>query len=629
MSVSWVFDPAPPSGRRTGGSAAEYSFEGRIDVLVREVVQNALDARHGEEAVEVRFRVVDLSGGPLQTFLSAINWKGLVDNLEAVPKPRGGQAISKGVDRVHSQRKLRLLIVEDRGTRGLSGTEQRLDDTTKNPFCALVRDELYSDKDDPSSGGSFGLGKSVLWAYSSLKTVLFSSVPVSPPPGRKGLRFIGRAALPWHETKADGRCSGDGWLGTPVDIGKPGRHADSVWGAEAGDVAEAARCVRETQDYGLSAVIVGFSEPGEEDREPAELMGAIAAASTESFWPAMIKGDLRVAVATEENDDVVEERVVRPEELPGFRELGALLDAFTSGALDTRSKLEPGQSAMAWVKLEVPKRLLEPAHPEMTAKAAVLVHLFEPGREPKEVVDRIFRFRGPGMVIRSERRGNLSLAARPYVAAVLAGTACGSDAPQEAAEAFLRAAEPPAHDEWTHNTRRVKQEYQAHGAKAKLERFETAVRTAITNLISKPEEKGGQLPKALLQYLRFSDSGGGGNPRFISVTHSKAEIKAGTWHFQARCRRVHPDDRPWHVVVRLKYSRDGGGGDDVHAISEIVAEGASRQRLAKGVGYLEFPPTVDQAKIVGRTASDLLPGIGTRAAIQLKFDGATGGLDDA
>ena len=47
--IEWVFDPAPPSLSRSGGRASEYSFEGRIDTLVREVVQDQpVDSRRGE-----------------------------------------------------------------------------------------------------------------------------------------------------------------------------------------------------------------------------------------------------------------------------------------------------------------------------------------------------------------------------------------------------------------------------------------------------------------------------------------------------------------------------------------------------------------------------------------------------
>ena len=214
MSVRWIFDPAPPSGKRTGGNAAEYSFEGRIDTLVREVVQNSLDAgRAGDEPVIVTFRLIELTGKHLDRFLSGLDWSSVEDNLRAIPEGRGGRGIRRAIEQMTTDGRLRILVIEDHGTCGLEGEEQRRNDEERNSFCALVRDDLYSDKPGTDSGGSFGLGKSVLWAYSGLKTALFASIPLNPPDGRSGIRVIGRTSLPYHETESDGACTGDGWLG--------------------------------------------------------------------------------------------------------------------------------------------------------------------------------------------------------------------------------------------------------------------------------------------------------------------------------------------------------------------------------------------------------------------------------
>ncbi len=625
MTVAWVFDPAPPSGKRTAGSSAEYSFTGQIDTLVRETVQNSLDARiSAENPVSVRFRVVDLTGAHLKRFLKALDWNGLQDNLSAAPAGRGGRAIAAATKRVTDNETIRLLIIEDRGTRGLEGSELRISDTDPNPFCALVRDELYSDKSEESAQGSFGLGKSVLWAFSGLKTVLFFSEPASPPEGRAGHRFIGRASLPWHRTNADGECSGDGWLGHAKDLSSPNRHADSVWGKAAAETARECHCERNTGEPGLSIVVVGFSEPGEEDPSAKDLADQISAASMESFWPALVKGDLRIEIITEANDQVTGQLRVDPEQADGYRELGELLHSFTAGGLSEKQKLEPGQSAIAWIDLEVSARTLDVAHPECKARAAVLVRLLGEDEAYPDVSDRIFRFRGPGMIIRAESRNNLSLAARPYLAAVLAGLACGEAENQHRAEAFLRAAEPPAHDRWVANTRKLKQEYVVHGCKAKLDRFDGLIRTTITRLISKPQEAGGQLPKAILRYLRFAGSGGGGSQRFVSITKQTAKTVDQGWHFTARCRRLHDEIKPWYLRVRLKYARDGGGGDDLKAIGRIEAEGATRVSVVNGVGIVELPGDVSSTRIAGWTDPDALPHIGVRAAMALSIDGSLG-----
>ena len=133
MSAQWIFDPAPPSGKRRGGNSAEYSFEGQIDTLVREVVQNSLDAcRSADTPVDVVFRLVELDGDFFGAFMSAISWDGLADNLVAIPDERGGHQIRAAVDQLEQEQHVQLLVIEDRGTKGLKGAEQRQSDTQKN-----------------------------------------------------------------------------------------------------------------------------------------------------------------------------------------------------------------------------------------------------------------------------------------------------------------------------------------------------------------------------------------------------------------------------------------------------------------------------------------------------------------
>lgn len=632
MAVEWVFDPAPPSGKRTGGNAAEYSFEGQIDILVREVVQNSLDAAIDDETpVDVTFRLIDLEGDYLDAFRESMGWSTLEDNLRAVPRGRGGKAITRAIDQMQSDQKLRLLIIEDRGTRGLEGDERRKSDDEKNSFCALVRDELYSDKLAADAGGSFGLGKSVLWAYSSLKTVLFASSPYQRPEGKVGLRFIGRTSLPYHQSEADGACTGDGWFGVAREAEKSsGRHAESVWSEEATRLAVDCFCRRDPRDCGLSTVIVGFAEPGEEDRDSTHVIGSIVEKSLESFWPAIVRDSLRVTVRREQNEEVIETKSVDPSGHPAFRHAAELLRSFDAGELEeAESALDVGDSAMTWATLQLPQRLEDPSHGELDVRVPVLVRVLKESDEIEPVRDRVFRFRRPGLVVRSGGGSNLSIAARPYIAAVLAGRAAGEEVEHEHMERFLRCAEPPAHDEWSHNTRSLKEQYKVWGCKKKLQEFDRRVLEAIRRLVSQPEEKGGELPRHLLRHLRFGDRSGGGRPRFLSVTRQKAEVTGGSWSFQARCRRVKPDDQPWHVTVHLKYAMDGGRGGDVHAIGSVEASEASRREIRKGVAFLEFPPDVSSTVIRGAADPAALPAVGTRAAVRLRIDGCKGEIPDA
>jgi hypothetical protein len=620
MTLRWIFDPVPPSGKRTGGDPAEYSFRAKIDTLVRDVVQNSLDARIEGQTAQVAFRIIDLDGEYRTAFLAAIDWDGLEDNLAAVPEKRGGLAILRARESLATSG-LRLLVIEDRGTRGLEGPEERVNDEEPNPYCALVKDDLYSDKDDSSAGGSFGLGKSVLWAFSGLKTVLFSSIPRNPPESKSGLRLVGKASLPWHETADDGPCAGSGWFGTPVHPNTDQRRAESVWGRDAERVAAACLCARDEGATGLTEVIVGFAEPGEEDRDVASLVKDINDAALESFWPAIAEHRLAVEIEALTNDTVTQRLMVDPWTTPGYLQLSQVLAKFRRGELSTRSQLQPGEECVFWIGLEVPERTLDPLHPDLTSPVALLVRVLADGEDAGAAMNRVARFRGRGMIIRSDQQPHFTLGARTFLAAVLAGEAAGSGREFTCAEQFLRAAEPPAHDEWVHDTRQIKQHYKSWGTRTKLAHFDTAIRDAIARLVAKPREPGGSLPKALLRFLRFGGGGGGGSERFLSVTRQRAEVVDGKWSFGFHCRRIRPGDEPWIVIVKLKYGRDGGGSDLLKAIGKIVAADATSIEIRNGKAVLEFPPGITAVTVEGTTDPDGMPAVGTRAVLSIHVDG--------
>ena len=632
MSIEWIFDPAPPSGARRGGNAAEYGFEGHIDTLVREVVQNSMDAgRPGESRVDVAFRLVELTGDEMASFLEGMRWDSLQDNLLAVPENRGGDSIHRAIEEMNKKERLLLLSIEDRGTDGLTGREQRKTDSEVNRFSALVRDELYSDKEDPSAGGSYGLGKILLWAYSAFKTVLFSSVPKDCPNGHKGLRFIGRTSLPYHETTDDDRCAGPGWLGIPwgdQEVNAHDRYAVSVWGQEAKQHARNCIADRDENDHGLTTVIVGFEEPGQETRDPEEIVSSIRQAVLESFWPAITLNHLSVTVIHECDGECINELNIDPSADPVYSQLAGLLGDYKSNRLEVKDRLENvGESTYRGVKIEIPKKITDPEHGEISGECVLLVKLISDDDAFKSVRDSIHRFRRPGMVVRKSGGQSLSISARPYIAALLCGRACGDDDIAGYTETFLRTAEPPEHDKWQPDTRGIKANYKTYGIQAKLNRFELAVLAAVRGLVSLPEKQGGGLPKELLKHLRFGESSGGGNPRFLTSTIS-ARVSDDVWKFSIRCVRSRPDESPWHAIVKLKYAVDGGSPDDIHAIEGVTTDKASKIEIRNGDAYIECPPDVKIVNIEGQTGRDLLPAIGTRAAIQLSVDGQKGGLDD-
>ena len=81
MKPTWVWEPTPASGKREGGKSAGRVFQASIDTLVREAIQNSIDARQDKGGcTEIDITLVELAGNHLDRFLKAIGWDTLKDN---------------------------------------------------------------------------------------------------------------------------------------------------------------------------------------------------------------------------------------------------------------------------------------------------------------------------------------------------------------------------------------------------------------------------------------------------------------------------------------------------------------------------------------------------------------------
>jgi hypothetical protein len=116
------------------------------------------------EPPEVHFRFHQLEGRELESFLHALAWTSLHKHLEAAARVRGGRGIGRALRDLEAHKKLLVLVIEDRGTVGLTGDE----DAGDSHFRALCKDTLYRHKQSDGAGGSYGRGKSVLWGFSGL-----------------------------------------------------------------------------------------------------------------------------------------------------------------------------------------------------------------------------------------------------------------------------------------------------------------------------------------------------------------------------------------------------------------------------------------------------------------------------
>jgi RNA polymerase primary sigma factor len=558
--AAWDFRPAPRDGGRDFGNANVWSFDPGLDVLVREVLQNAQDAAATADGqVGVVFRLIRLTGVDKRAYLRALGWDVLRGHLQS--SAAGGQKLGTllrdGLDRLDDE-DLLLLVIEDRGTVGLTGPERG-----QGHFTALCRNNLDSRKDG-TTGGAFGLGKAVLWRAPRLATVLFGSHLSAPVDGRWRYRLFGRCELAWHEHEA-AEYAGPGWFGRRAP---GGGGAESVWEDE--DLAGALYLDREGS--GTSVCVVGFHDPASDhDRPPDELARDLARAAARHFFPAMVAGRLAVRVEVHDGRRPYDERrpsfaqdVDPDEHAPSY---ARMLRAYRDGATVVQLG-DDGEVASRTVSLTVPARTADPRHGEQEHPAILLVAgAGEDDHDADglaEQANHLVLLRGPGMVVQLRSLQGTCLGTRPVHALLLCGLAPGRAAggarpasPADvAAEQFLQAAEPPEHDRWT-ATPNLRAAY-ARGCVARLDRFLAAGADGVRRLLKSPPEDSGDGPRSLKDLFRLGDERAPNDrPRVVEQAGSVDD--AGRWSVGARA-RLKPSPTPSRLTPAVYFLGETGDG---------------------------------------------------------------------
>ncbi|MEM6954543.1 MAG: hypothetical protein AAF411_13180 [Myxococcota bacterium] len=583
--TSWVFDALPPSGARRGGNPAEHAFRQDLATFVREVVQNAND--QAQLRPRVHFRFESLENDAKASFLAAMDWPALRTHLHAAGELAHGHRLREGLARADGPEPLRLLFIDDFGTDGLTGGE----DEEHSHFRALCKDTLVSHKGE-TAGGSYGLGKSVLWAFSELSTVLFCSTLIETY-GERNPRLIGRTELASHRT-AGRWYQGAGWFGARRTIGA-GKRAESLWGQQAEASASALGFrSRADHDPGTSICVVAFNDPTTEGQPSLEDAARLTReAATRYFWPSLglPRRALRVStsLATRSTEHIRSDAL---EVQPFTAAWAACL------AKDTKETLEqPGDVAHVSIPLRLPAC---DAHEAIEGRVALIVRLAE---RPGPWTGHLAMFRGPGMVVNYRDRSRIALGMRPFHALLACGLArdpVDVNPSDEAVETFLRAAEPPSHDRWS-STPRLKSAYRRGYAKALRELFERAD-AALAHLVVPARSTGEAGPKRLQRRFPIGKQGAV-EPRAnaFAVRTLKATREGIVWRFEAELERT-IGRRPWRVALKLSEIDESARIRDALPIAELscsedidwVSDGAAL--------HLSIPKTCRTVRLRGRSA---------------------------
>lgn len=617
--VDWIFDALPPSGARRGGDPAKHAFEANLQVFVREVVQNAIDQSIAGETPEIHFRFHDLGGAALESFFQALRWKTLKEHLVAVSSlSRGGKLIARGLADLEKRKKLLVLVIEDRGTVGLTGAE----DAGDSHFRALCKDTLFSHKQSEGAGGSYGLGKSVLWGFSGLSTVVFNSRLSHEEEGQSSPRLIGRAELPSHELKElQGRKSqqrsfaGPGWFGVRD---ASAHRATSLWGQDAAALAEALRLKRNEEEItGTSILVLGFRDPAADvDQGPDELAKGIRAAIEREFWPAVAMQRLTSWVAGDGAAPFVSSKT--------FKSAGPLVECYRRRDSAVEALIDGGDVVAREIELKIPARR-DNKHGAFTASVRLLVRLCESQDDPL-LSGQVAMFRSPGMVVRYLDQRALMRSSRPFHAMVLCGLARSDSEEDLAVEMFLRSAEPPGHDKWD-VTETLKGDYE-RGYKMALEQMHTRIREALKSIVLESPSQGQRGPERLRRKFPIGDRGGGVGKSSEGSGSAKsafrfsgfsAHFEDGRWHFRGEVRpsRVMAS---WACKLRLAEIGEDGSEVSAVAVEEMSVSESATFEIVEGRGLIR-----SSAALLKFEGASALGGSGRRA-LSLEINGyAEGG----
>lgn len=621
MTVGWKFSRSSVDEGRSGGNPSEYTFDHDLPDFVRETLQNSNDAGYDRPGpTEVTYEIREITGDDVEEFMRHLQWNStdatedaLKHHMEAVAEESTDASVRQVYEEIEIEGRLVVVTIHDHNTHGLYGPEGG-----RGPFSALVLDELITEKEGGTGRtGSYGLGKAVLWSWSGLKTVLFNSTPQTTPDGETPPRLIARTQLPSHEADAEEyRFEGQGLFGSLNGSGRStavsvdddtiykwggGGRPYSVWGDEAAAIATKLGLDRPAESYGTSVSVLGFCEPGGGSQPSAdEIADEIATEASKWFWPAMLRGDLEVTIETNDGEFQVE-----PDRCDDVKPFVRCVQ----NRHNTRDVLDqPGDVGVQTPDFEIENKTeaaLDEDEDEDNLETesgpiGVYARLANPERSGS-LTNTVALVRGGGMVVKYYDRNRIVYGGRKFHGVVLAGTArLWSDEDPTPADKdideYLRAAEPPRHDDWEY-TKKLKSQYE-RGARSTIEGLQRQIITdAIKNLIRETRDEGRLVAGRLADRLNIPQGvgeredeakgkGGGGPQVFNGTSEISFDGTADRWTFSGFARILEEDYEAWEATVTLHRLDEEGNVVGTIPIDRLDTENQALQTESRGDRYL-------------------------------------------
>ena len=263
--------------------ASAHFNEAPIPNLVREVIQNSLDARYDglSEPVKVAFTEVHIrkaliGGSDLEKHIEAC-----LDRAEEDKRSAIAESYRRALA-VLAEPEVRCLKIEDTGTTGLRD----------NLWDSLVTQEGAVNKLGSISGGAYGIGKNAVLNVSDINTVFYSTRYIGKDSGSKGRvrgridKLQGKATLMSH---SDPHASNDKL-----------QHIGFYIAEDGGPLTGARSIPRDFRlsDTGTGVFIMGFN-PRSDDWTME-----VARAAADNYFHAIHSKNLVVAIQPIEGDPI-------------------------------------------------------------------------------------------------------------------------------------------------------------------------------------------------------------------------------------------------------------------------------------------------------------------------------------
>lgn len=451
MKLGWNFNKVNPRFKNREAIQGEFfAADTELRALVREAIQNSLDARRAD------------SSGPVEVRMFLSGETHALSRERSRPYFRGGwshfYAEKSGLrDAPGKEDPVRYLLYEDRGTTGLTGDIQQYHEVpeVRNPFYYFFRAEGQSNKSE-ADRGRWGLGKFVFPRSSRIRS--FFALTVRHDDHRRLL--VGQSILRSHRVR-DVNYTPDGWFGekaAKTGIPMPVENDEFI------DQFEYDFSLERGDDPGLS-VVIPFCDPDWTADQVAHCV-------TEDYFHPILNHELVVTVEGPNSEFVISAETivdvvkaftpVQQSIILPMLELAAWgMDQRVSGM--PVLNLHDRSAAPRWSRKLIPDEVFDEIREQYSGyrKVAMRVPLIvrQKGGEDQVTHFDLFMEKAEGSHLKRPlfiREGILVSEVRAKLTRELRAIVCIDDMPLAR---FLGDAENPAHTDWNEASSHFKGRY--------------------------------------------------------------------------------------------------------------------------------------------------------------------------